>query len=72
MHCEEVTDLRTFPCDTGYKAFWKTGQMKALHHVKCSNSTLYGIKKGDFEKSLYTRVDATAYNGVKTEPELGA
>lgn len=40
MHSKEITNLRTFPGDTAYKTFRKTSQVKAMHHVKRSNSTL--------------------------------
>lgn len=42
MHSKEVTNLRAFPSDTAYKAFGKTSQVKAVHHMKSSNSTLKG------------------------------
>lgn len=40
MHGKEITNLRTFPSDTANKAFGETSQVKAMHHVKSSNSTL--------------------------------
>lgn len=40
MHSEEVTNLGAFTRDTTNKAFGEASQVKAVHHVKASNSTL--------------------------------
>ena len=40
MHCKEVTNFRAFPSNTADNAFWKTGQVKAMHHMKSRYSAL--------------------------------
>lgn len=40
MHGKEVTNFRTFASDTTDKAFGETSQVKAMHHMEASNSTL--------------------------------
>ena len=51
MHGKEVADLRSFPSDTANKAFGKSSQVEAMHHMKARNSTLEGNLQVQFSLS---------------------